>query len=155
RYPGAEPERRLPCPCRPGCTHSFLFETVLKRMRDGKSEISCESGEDVSLQMLLTGFPRPSSDEGIRALRSEMRRLFTEDRRAERERTEKTCPSVFTLVPSRGFKLLDTWIESATQEEELELVLYCEDDSGWHATRHSLYRFRPDQAWLDSLKESW
>jgi hypothetical protein len=81
--------------------------------------------------------------------------LATEQLRAQRERMQKTCPSVFTLVPSRDFVLLDTWLESVTQTEELELTLYCEHDSGWHATSHSLYRFRPDQEWFDSLKEYW
>jgi hypothetical protein len=68
---------------------------------------------------------------------------------------EKTCPSVFTLVPARDFMQLDTWVESITHGEELELALYCEHESGWHATSHSLYRFRPDQEWFDKLKKHW
>jgi hypothetical protein len=132
-----------------------LFETVVKRRQQGKTEVTCESGEDVLIESLLTGFPRPQSVEGRRAFESEIRRRFTEQLRSQRERIEKTCPSVFTLVPSRDFKLLDTWIESVTKEEELELALYCEHESGWHATEHSLYRFRADQQWLGSLKEHW
>src|SRR5580658_2188734 len=68
---------------------------------------------------------------------------------------EKTCPSVFTLVPARDFRQLDTWVETVTESEELELALYCEHESGWHATAHSLYRFRPDQDWLVQLKGCW
>ena len=44
-----------------------------------------------------------------------MRRIATQQLRAQRERMEKTCPSVFTLVPARDFQLLDTWFESFTQ----------------------------------------
>ena len=71
------------------------------------------------------------------------------------EQMENTCPSVFTLLPSREFKQLDTWIESVTKEAELELVLYCEHDSGWHETPHSVYRFRSDQEWFALVKEGW
>jgi len=84
-----------------------------------------------------------------------MRRRFTQQLRAMSEQMEKTCPSVFTLLPSQGFKQLDTWMESHTKEEELELALYCEHDSGWHATRQSLYRFRLDQEWLEVVKDKW
>jgi Leucine-rich repeat (LRR) protein len=156
RYPGAEPEQRLPCPCRPDCTHSYLFETVVKRGKDGKQCVTCDrSGDDVAISSLLTGFPPPQTEEGRRAFESEMRRHFTELMRAANEQIEKTCPSVFTLVPVREFKQLDTWFESATQQDELELTLYCEDDSGWHATKHSLYRFRLNMEWLIALKHGW
>ena len=156
RYPGAAPERRIPCRCKPRCPYSYKYETVLRRWHDGKLLISCgESGEDVAVESLLSGRRPPATAMGLHAMRSEMRRFFTEQLRAQRERMEKTCPSVFTLVPSQEFKQLDTWIEVATQEDELELALYCEHDSGWHPTEHSLYRFRPDRAWFDSLKKSW
>ncbi len=62
---------------------------------------------------------------------------------------------MFTLLPSQGFKQLDTWLESRTREEELELTLYCEHDTEWHATAHSLYRFRVDQEWFGTLKDGW
>ena len=156
RYPGADPERRFPCPCSPGCPRSFLFETVLKRFQDGKQYVTCDSsGEDVAIQSLLTGFPKPDSAPGRLAFESEVRRLFTEQLRSQRERMEKTCPSVFTLVPSRDFKQLDTWVDSLTQTEELELALYCEHESGWHPTSHSLYRFRPNQEWFNQVKKHW
>jgi hypothetical protein len=89
------------------------------------------------------------------ALLSEIRRQFTAERHAKNEQMEKKCPSVFTLVPSRDFKQLETWVESVTKEEELELAFYCEHDSGWHATAHSLYRFTPDKEWFDLVKKSW
>lgn len=156
RYPGSEPERRLPCPCRKDCSHSYLFEAVLKRARDGKLDVTCDrSGEDVPIHSLLTGFPPPDTVAGVRAFESEMRRRFTEQLRALNQQMEKICPSVFTLLPVQDFKLLDTWVESYTQEEELELVLYCEHDSGWHETAHSIYRFRPDQAWFLLVKDGW
>jgi len=156
RYPGAEPERRLPCPCQPGCPSSYLFETVVKRRNDGKAHVICDkSGEDVSIESLFGGARRTDTVEGSRALQSEMRRLATVQLKAMREQMEKTCPSVFTLVPARDFRLLDTWFESLTQAEELELALYCEHDSGWHPTTHSLYRFRPVQEWFDSMKKHW
>src|SRR5258708_6129690 len=84
-----------------------------------------------------------------------MRRRFTEERHARNEQMEKTRPSVFTLVPSKGFKQLETWAESVTKEEELDFTLYCEHDSGWHTTSHGVYRFMPDQNWFDLLKGSW
>jgi hypothetical protein len=68
---------------------------------------------------------------------------------------DKTCPSVFTLVPAGVFKQLDTWVESASKDPEMELALYCEDESGWHPTSHSLYRFRPDREWFGTLKANW
>jgi len=78
RYPGAEPERRFPCSCSPSCPRSFLFETVLKRLQDNKQYITCErTGEDVAIQSLLTGFPKPNSAEGRLAFASEVRRRFT------------------------------------------------------------------------------
>jgi internalin A len=156
RYPGLEPERRLPCSCKPTCTATYLYETVLKRWHDRKAYVTCDqSGEDVTIESLLTGARCPETEEGFHALHSEMRRRFTEQLRAQREQMEKTCPSVFTLIPSGEFKQLDTWLESRTQEEELELTLYCEHDSGWHATSHSLYRFRLDQEWFGILKGKW
>jgi internalin A len=151
RYPGAEPELRVPCPCEAGCGCSYRWETVLTRAKSGKANVTCDhSGEDVAISSLLTGF-RPETPEGLLAFRAERRRLFT----AEREKMEKTCPSVFTLVPARQFKMLETWMARATREEELELALYCEHDSGWHETAHSLYRFSPDQEWFDELKKGW
>jgi hypothetical protein len=118
--------------------------------------VTCdESGEDVSIESMLTGFPRPKSEMGLRALLAEMRRQHTEQMRAWRERDEKTCPSVFTLLPAKAFKQLETMFESFTKEDELELTLYCEHDSGWHTTAHGVYRFRPDQQWIDSLKKYW
>jgi len=156
RYPGAQPEVCIPCSCRPDCPGTYLYEVVLERRRKGKTDITCpQSGEDVAIESLLSGARRPETQEGLRALYSEMRRRFTEERRARNEQMEKTCPSVFTLVPSRGFQQLDTWLESATKAEELDLTLYCEHDSGWHTTTYSVYRFTPDQDWLDSLKEHW
>ncbi len=156
RYPGAEPECRLPCTCRPGCESSYLFETVVKRRNEGKSYVSCDkSGEDVPIESLFGGGQRTDTSEGFRALQSEMRRTITVLLQALREQAEKTCPSVFTLVPTREFRTLETWWESITQEEELELVLYREHDSGWHVTSHSEYRFRPDLKWYDSLKAHW
>src|SRR5258708_12554711 len=84
-----------------------------------------------------------------------MRRRFTEERHARNEQMEKTRPSVFTLLPSKGFKEVENWAESVTKGEELGLTLYCEHDSGWHTTSHSVYRFTPDQNWFDLLKGSW
>ncbi len=156
RYPGVEPERRLPCSCTPGCPATYLYETVLKRWQDRRQYVTCDqSGDDVAIASLLTGARRPETKDGLRAMHADMRRLFTEALRAQREQMEKTCPSVFTLVPSSGFKQLDTWLESQTQKEELELTLYCEQDSGWHPTSHSVYRFRLDQEWFDLLKGRW
>jgi len=156
RYPGALPELLFPCPCRPGCSFSHPYETVLKRWRDNK-DVYCQlSGEDVAVESLLSGARRrPETAEGRLALQSEIRRQFTAERHAKNEQMEKKCPSVFTLVPSRDFKQLDTWLESFTKGEELELALYCEHDSGWHPTAHSLYRFTPDQEWFDLMKKSW
>lgn len=156
RYPGAVPELRFPCPCRPGCPTSYLYETVVKRWRDNK-DVYCDlSAEDVSAESLLSGARRrPETAEGRLALQSEIRRQFTAQRHAQNDQMEKNCPSIFTLVPSRDFKQLETWLESITQGEELELALYCEHDSGWHPTAHSLYRFSPDQEWFDLLKKGW
>jgi len=156
RYPGVQPERRLPCSCRPDCQGAYLYETVLKRWRDRKPYVTCDqSGEDVAIESLLSGARRPETQEGFHALHSEMRRRFTEERRARNEQMEKTSPSVFTLIPSRGFQQLDTWLESVTKAEELDLTLYCEHDSGWHTTSHGVYRFTPDEDWFDSLKGHW
>jgi internalin A len=156
RYPGAEPELLFPCPCRPGCSFSHPYETVLKRWRDHK-DVYCQiSGEDVAVESLLSGAQRrPETFEGQLALLSEIRRQFTAQRHAQNQEMEKNCPSVFTLVPSKDFKQLDTWLESVTQGEELELAVYCEHDSGWHPTSHSLYRFKPDQEWFDLVKKNW
>ena len=33
--------------------------------------------------------------------------------------------------------------------------MYCEWEKEWHATQHSVYRFRPEQEWFGSLKEKW
>ena len=112
---------------------------MLKRFRDRQAIVTCdESGADVDITILLTGFlgaEPPDTAEGLRALQGEIRRGFTAQLQAVSKQSEKTCPSVFTLVPAQGFKLLDTWIESFTQDDELELVLYCEDESGWHPSR--------------------
>ena len=161
RYPGAEAECRIPCPCQISdgkatpCSNSYLFESVLKRKREGKRYVSCDrSGDDVAIDSLLTGF-HPRTEEGEEALHSTMRRLFTAQLTAQREQMEKTCPSVFTLTPVRTFKQLATWLESVTKDEELELALYCEQDSDWHTTAESVYRFTPDQQWFDKLKKQW
>jgi internalin A len=156
RYPGAVPELRFPCPCQPECSTSYLYETVLKRWRENKNVYCDRSGGDVSAESLLSGAcRRPETAEGHLALLSEIRRQFTAERHAKNEQMEKNYPSVFTLVSSRDFKQLDTWLESITKDEELELALYCEHDSGWHPTAHSLYRFTPDQEWFDMVKKSW
>jgi len=156
RYPGMEPELRIPCPCSPECTFTYLEKTVSERQKKGKSDVSCDqSGEDVAIETLLSGARRPDTKEGLRALRSELRRGFTKQLRLQREMIEKTSPSIFTLTPNRSFKQIDSWLESITQEDELELVLYCEHDSGWHPTEHSVYLFRPDQEWFDRVKNRW
>jgi internalin A len=159
RYPGVEPERRLPCRCRRDCPHSYRYETVLKRFGDRQAIVTCDdSGSDVQIAALLTGFLNaepPGTEAGLRALQGELRRGFTAQLQALREQSEKTCPSVFTLVPAREFRMLDTWIESLTLDDELELVLYCEDESGWHPTKDGLYRFRTDKVWFDSMKQNW
>jgi hypothetical protein len=155
RYPGAQPETRIPCPCRPGCKYSHPRETVLKRKRDGKAEVSCpDSGEDVAIGKLLEGFAT-DTQAGLRATLAEMRRLLSAIQNAQNEELVKTCPSMFTLAPAQDFKLLDTYLEYATQEDELELMLYCEWEKQWHTTQHSVYRFRPEQEWFGSLKEKW
>ena len=65
RYPGAEPERRLPCPCESACPTSYLYETVLKRWHDHKGYVTCDrSGEDVAIEALLSGARQPSTEEG-------------------------------------------------------------------------------------------
>lgn len=156
RYPGAEPERRLPCRCRPGCPSSYLFETVMKRRSDRKTYVTCDdSAEDVLIESLLSDAPRRDTPEGSLAFQSEIRRSTTVQLQALGEILLKTCPSLFTLVPARAFRQLDTWFESITQAEELVLTLYCEHDSGWHSISHSLYLFRPDQEWFDFVKKSW
>ena len=178
RYQGAEPELRLPCPCKNkkegtgACSQSYRYETVVKRHADGEDHVSCDvSGKNVELNALLIGFT-PSTDEGREALLSEMRRRTTAgiglvwmerfaavvlpemERsttagiRAQNEAGEKNCPSVFTLKPSRDFKLLK-------EGEQLDLILYCEQDAGWHPTSHSVYRFPLEPKWLDRIKEKW
>ena len=67
----------------------------------------------------------------------------------------KTCPSVFTLVPAKGFTLIDSYRESSTQGEELDLTLFCEWEKEWRPTQYSVYRFRPEQEWYSSLKKNW
>jgi hypothetical protein len=57
RYPGAQPESLIPCPCQPGCKHGHPREMILKRKRDGKTDVTCRnSGEDVAISKLLEGF---------------------------------------------------------------------------------------------------
>lgn len=156
RYPGAQPESRIPCPCKPGCKHSHPRETVLKRKRDGKTDISCPlSGDDVALAKLLEGFTPGDTQAGLLASLAEMRRQLSAIQNGQNEDLIKTCPSMFTLAPSRDFRLLDTYLEYATQKEELELMLYCEWEKEWHPTPQSVYRFRPEQEWFDSLKKNW
>jgi internalin A len=155
RYPGAVPERRIPCTCSPDCPHSYPYEMVRKRWQHGKEYVICESGSEIAIKPLLTGFERPQSEEGLLAFRAEMRRTFTVLLSALRGKGDEGCPSVFTLVPLEPFQQLDTWLESKTKSPGMELALYCEHDSGWHQTAHSLYRFRPDQHWFEELKRSW
>jgi len=160
RYPGAVPERRFPCSCQPDCPESYPYEIVLKRWHDRKKDVICtKSGDDVAIESLLSGAKRTDTEEGLLALKAEMRRQFTEHLRvmnqAMNQQMENTCPSVFTLLPAREFKQLDTWLESVTQKEELELVLYCQHDPGWHDTAHSVYRFRTDQEWFSVVKKGW
>jgi len=156
RYPGAQPESRIPCPCRPGCRYSHPRETVLKRKRDGKTDITCPlSAEDVAIGRLLEGFAPVGSQAGMLAALADMRRLSSAIQNGQNEQLIKTCPSMFTLAPAKDFRLLDTYLEYATQQEELELALYCEWEKQWHPTQHSIYRFRPQQEWFGSLKEKW
>lgn len=156
RYPGAQPESRIPCPCKPGCKYSYPRATVMKRKRDGKADITCESSaEDVAIGRLLEGFAPVGTEAATLAALAEMRRQLSAVQNGLNEELIKTCPSMFTLAPPAGFKLLDTYLEHATLEEELELTLYCEWEKRWHATQHSVYRFRPDQEWFASLKEKW
>jgi hypothetical protein len=86
---------------------------------------------------------------------AEMRRQLTAIQNGMNEDLIKVCPSMFTLAPAKGFTLLDTYLEHATQDEELDLTLYCEWEKQWHATATSVYRFRPEQKWFASLKEKW
>jgi hypothetical protein len=156
RYPGLAPEERLPCPCVAGCRHSYRFEVIKRLFRQGEPYVVCdETGEKVYVATLLTGGPAPRTDAGLRAVEAEMRRGFTMIRQSENERMEKPCPTVFTLVRSPDFKQLPGFWESFTKNEELELCLYCEHDSGWHATSASLYRFRPNQQWVEKLNKHW
>ena len=123
RYPGAQPETRIPCPCRPGCRYSYLQSTVLKRKRDGKPDVSCEgSGEDVAIGKLLEGVAPVDTQAGMLAALASMRRQVSALQNGQNEELVKTCPSIFTLAPAKGFRLLDTYPEYATQQEELELA---------------------------------
>jgi Leucine-rich repeat (LRR) protein len=156
RYPGAQPESRIPCPCRPGCKYSHPRETVLKRKRDGRTDISCPvSGEDVALATLLEGSAPVDSQAWVLGALANIRRQLSAIQNGDNEGLVKTCPSMFTLAPAKGFKMLETYLEYATQKEELELTLYCEWERQWHPTKHSVYRFRPEQEWFGSLKEKW
>ena len=156
RYPGAQPQTTIPCPCRPGCRHGHPRETVLKRRRDGKSEISCPlTGEDVAIEALLAGFSGVGTKAAELAFQSDVRRRMSAIQNAQNEELVNVCPSMFTLAPVKEFRLLETYAEYATSEEELELTLYCEWEKGWHATAESVYRFRPEREWLVSLKEKW
>src|SRR5262249_39758352 len=146
RYPGAQPESRIPCPCTPGCRYAHPRETVLKRKRAGKDEINCPvTGEDVPIERLLEGFTPGDTQAGQLAFQSDVRRTLSAIQNAQNDELIKTCPSMFTLAPSKGFKLLDTFFESATQKDELELSLYCEYEKGWHPTSKSVYRFRAER----------
>ena len=155
RYPGAQPESRIPCPCKPGCSYSHPRETVLKRKRDAKADITCpNSGEDVSIARLLEGFA-VNTQAGVVAEFADMRRQLSAIQNAQNEELIKTCPSTFTLAPSSNFRLIENYVEYATREEEMELILYCEWDKGWHPTQRSVYRFQPEQEWFESLKTKW
>ncbi len=60
RYPGLVPEERLPCPCSAGCRHSFKFEVIKKLGKQGRPSVFCdESGDEVAIASLLTGYPPP------------------------------------------------------------------------------------------------
>ncbi len=156
RYPGAQPEIRIPCTCKPDCKHGHSREKVVKRKLEGKSDITCPlSGDDVPLSTLLEGFAPADTEAAQLALLADMRRQLSAIQNAQNEDLVKACPSVFTLAPARGFKTLDSYFECATREEELELVLYCEWEKEWHPTQHSVYRFRPEQEWFASIKEKW
>ena len=157
RYRGLKPERRFPCNCSPDCPHSFDHDTVMAAARDG-DPLRCEAGkrERVNPQALLSGVEHKSNTEsGVAAMHAEMRREFTQLSRTQNDLLEKTCPSVFTLQPSKGFTQLETWIEAATQEDQLDLWLHCEHDSGWHAPQYALYRFAPQQKWFEGVKKNW
>jgi len=156
RYPGAQPESRIPCPCTPGCKHGHPLETVLKRRRDRKPEISCPvSGEDVPIAKLLEGFAPADTEAGLLATLADMRRQLSAIQNGQNEELIKTCPSMFTLAPAKGFTLLDSYLEYATRSDELELSLYCEWEKQWHPTQNSVYRFQPEQEWFESLKKNW
>jgi internalin A len=154
RYPGLTAEERLPCPCTDSCSYSYKFEVIKKLGKQGEPYVTCnESGNRVNVASLLTGFPPPQTEAGLRALEAELRRVFTMMLRGLNEQMKKRCPTVFTLGRPAQFKQLATLLESLTRNEELELCLYCEHDSGWHPTSQSLYRFRPNQEWVEKLKE--
>lgn len=84
-----------------------------------------------------------------------MRRQLSAIQNGQNEDLIKVCPSMFTLAPVKDFRLLGTYLECATQEEELELTLYCEWEKQWHPTQHSVYRFRLEQEWFGFVKEKW
>ena len=98
----------------------------MKRKRDGKPDVSCEgSGEDVAIGKLLEGVAPVDTQAGMLAALASMRRQVSALQNGQNEELVKTCPSIFTLAPAKGFRLLDTYPEYATQQEELELTLYC------------------------------
>jgi hypothetical protein len=96
-----------------------------------------------------------ASQAGVLAELSALRRQVSAFQNGQNEELIKTCPSVFTLVPAKGFTLLETYIERATQSDELDLTLYCEWEKEWHPTQYSVYRFRPERQWYGSLKKNW
>jgi hypothetical protein len=84
------------------------------------------SGEDVAIGKLLEGFTAVDTQAAVLAALAGLRRQMSALQNGQNEELMKTCPSMFTLAPARDFKLLNTYLEYATQKEELELTLYCE-----------------------------
>jgi hypothetical protein len=155
RYPGALPQSLIPCPCSKGCKHGHLRETVFKRRRDGKTNVSCPlSGEDVAIGQLLEVFTPVDTQAATRAALADMRRQLSALQNSQNQLI-KGCPSMFTLAPAKDFKLLDSYLVYATRDEELELTLYCEWEKHWHPTECSVYRFQPEHKWFTSLKKNW
>lgn len=154
RYPGVEPELRVACNCRPGCPQSFLYQSVLAAVQD-RDRLRCEEPglKRVDPQSLMTGF-LPSNEFGFLAVREEMRQEFLALRRGLSESMQRQCPTTFTLAEAQRFRQIDTLGERLTRKTQLELTLYCEHGE-FHATADSVYRFRPDQAWVDKLKKGW
>lgn len=156
RYPGAQPEYRLPCPCSKGCNQTYLLSTVLKRNSDRKSEISCgQTGADVSIERLLSGFTPPESPQGQAAFQREVLGILSAIQNGINQRLVKTCPWLFTLWPAKGFTQLASWIESVTRSDEMELTLYCEFELKPHPTAQSVYRFRSDRPEFAFAKDRW